>query len=58
MKQKQEEMSTMKILFITVSGMGLVLLMGYLFSHQTNFQEVVPPLTDKGGSTLFIERCR
>jgi len=52
----EEEMSVAQIIAWVLFVIACVLSMCYLFSHRTNFQEVVPPYTDKGGSTLFIER--
>jgi hypothetical protein len=52
----EEEMSVAQIIAWVLFVIACVLSMCYLFSHRTNFQEVIPPYTDKGGSTLFIER--
>jgi hypothetical protein len=54
--EDEDEMSVAQIIAWVLFVIACVLSMCYLFSHRTNFQEVIPPYTDKGGSTLFIER--
>jgi hypothetical protein len=54
--EDKQEMSVAQIIAWVLFVIACVLSMCYLFSHRTNFQEVVPPYTDKGGSTLFIKQ--
>lgn len=54
--EEKREMSVAQIIAWVLFVIACVLSMCYLFSHRTNFQEVIPPYTDKGGSTLFIEQ--
>ena len=55
-EREKKEMSVAQIIAWVLFVIACVLSMCYLFSHRTNFQEVSPPYTDKGGSTLSIER--